>query len=333
MKVLMLTGSIPPEACGVGDYAVNLSSSLRAKGCNVNLVKLDIFSFYRVLKERKKYILHIQYPSIGYRMSLLPQLMAVFTNPVVTIHEFSQVHILRKLAELPLLFFSKKIIVTTEHEKMSISKVWSRFGRKIVVIPVLPAFMPEKDVTEMTERKGLAFFGLMRKGKGIEEFIELARKLNQKFSTFPINIYSAIPKGSEDYFREVKSTSADLDINWHLNKSLNEVSEGLSNSKYSYLFFPDGVSERRSSFIAALGHGVLVLSNSGEMTSLNLQGAFVDVQSPEAALNIIAFLETDNNNNRYSALRQKGLEAFEFYLPMKIAQMHVDIYKNFQGEK
>ncbi|MDG6773618.1 hypothetical protein QCB45_04685 [Thiomicrorhabdus sp. ZW0627] len=331
MKVLMLTGSVPPEVCGVGDYTMNLSSSLMARGCEVDVVKFDFFSFFKVLKNRKKSIVHIQYPSIGYGMSLLPQLMAVLSRPVVTIHEFSQVHILRKLAELPLLFFAKKIIVTTEHEKLSISKVWSRFGRKIIVIPVLPAFMPKEDVIEEAEREGIAFFGLMRKEKGVEEFIELSRKLNQNFRSFPINIYSAIPKGSEDYFDEIKSISGDLDINWHLNKPLDEVSEGLIHSKYSYLFFPDGVSERRSSFIAALGHGVLMLSNSGEMTSSNLREAFIDVQSPEAALGELVSLEADSN--RYIELRRRGLKAFEFYSPINIADMHVDIYKDFLGEK
>ena len=331
MKILMLTGSVPPEVCGVGDYTINLSSSLRTRGCEVDVVKFDISSFFKVLKNKKKSIIHIQYPSIGYGMSLLPQLLAVLTHPVVTIHEFSQVNILRKLAELPLLFFAKKIIVTTEHEKISISKVWSRLGRKIIVIPVLPAFMPKKDVTEIIGREGIAFFGLMRKEKGVEEFIVLSRKLNQNFRSFPINIYSAIPKGSEDYFEWIKSISTDLDINWHLNKSLSEVSEGLIHSKYSYLFFPDGISDRRSSFIAALGHGVLMLSNSGEMTSLNLREAFVDVQSPEEALDQIVSLDADSK--KYLALRQRGLKAFEFYSPTNIADMHIDIYKDFLGEK
>lgn len=325
----MLTGSVPPEVCGVGDYTLSLSFSLKERDCDVDVVKSGFFSFFKVLKNRNKSIVHIQYPSIGYGMSLLPQLLAVLTRPVVTIHEYSQVHTLRKFAELPLLFFAKKIIVTTEHEKISLSKLWGNFERKIIVIPVLPAFMPRSDIKDMTGREGIAFFGLMRKEKGLEEFIALSRKLNQIFPSFPINIYSAIPKGCENYFEEIKASSTDLDIKWHLNKSLNEVSEGLVCTKYAYLFFPDGVSDRRSSFMAALGHGVLMLSNSGVMTSLSLREAFIDVQSPEAALDEIVSLETDSS--RYLSLRQRGMKAFEFYSPLNIADMHIDIYKTFWG--
>lgn len=323
----MLTGSVPPEVCGVGDYTLSLSFSLKERGCDVDVVKSGFFSFFKVLRKRNESIVHIQYPSIGYGMSLLPQMLAVLTRPVVTIHEFSQVHTLRKLAELPFLFFAKKIIVTTEHEKISLSKLWGKFERKIIVIPVLPAFMPRSDIKDTTGREGIVFFGLMRKKKGLEEFIALSRKLNQSFPSFPINIYSAIPKGCEDYFEEIKASSTDLDIKWHLNKSLNEVSEGLIRAKYAYLFFPDGVSDRRSSFMAALGHGVLMLSNSGVMTSLNLREAFIDVQSPEAALDEIVSLETDSS--RYLSLRQRGMKAFEFYSPLNIADMHIDIYKTF----
>lgn len=329
MIVKIFSGSLPPDVCGVGDYTENLTRSLNDLGFRADSIKLDSKNLWDILIDDRSDIKHIQYPSKGFGCSLIPHILSFFIRPVVTIHEYSHAGFLRKMAEIPLFVFSKKIIVTTDHEKNEISKLYSGFNKKISVIPVMPSFLPIDGEEKNSNRAGLVFFGLMRKEKGVEEFISLCFKLNKKIPNMPIKIYSAIPDDCYSFFEEIKEISKELNIEWQINKPLSEVSRGLVKSKYAYLHFPDGVSARRSSFIAALSHGVLVLSNSGLMTPPNLKFGFVDVSSSNDAFYEILNIESGDSD--YEVLREKGLNASKAYSPENIALKHIELYRELKG--
>uniref|UniRef100_Q31EZ9 Uncharacterized protein n=1 Tax=Hydrogenovibrio crunogenus (strain DSM 25203 / XCL-2) TaxID=317025 RepID=Q31EZ9_HYDCU len=330
MKVLMVSGSIPPEPCGVGDYTYYLTGILNTKGVSVSLLKLNFLSLLKLLRVDKDVLIHIQYPSRGFGISLLPQFVTLFKMPVVTLHEFSQVHLLRKISEIPFLIFSRRIIVTTEHEREAIIKLYSGFNKKICVIPVSAAFNPVGEVRSFKHRSGIAFFGLMRPNKGIEEFLGLVEELRYRKLDIPVRVFSAIPVGSEKYFEGIKSSADGLDIEWYLNKPLKDVSSGLLRSKYSYLHFSDGVSDRRSSFMAAISHGLLTISNSGPMTPVILKNAFIDAQTPQQAIEELILLES--NHEKSDKLQQDAMKASKAYSPERITELHIKLYKGVWHE-
>jgi glycosyltransferase involved in cell wall biosynthesis len=118
MRILLVSGSLPPMKCGVGDYTANLANALTRCGGISVAVLTDIaanpvppeFEFQvlpvsdgwrmrntrRILKVARSWkpdIIHVQYPSQGYVRSLLPWLLpALFQMidiPVVqTWHEY-----------------------------------------------------------------------------------------------------------------------------------------------------------------------------------------------------------------------------------------------------
>jgi len=320
--VLIVSGSVPPAPCGVGDYSARLCLLLRERGLDANLIALRRANFFQTLRLSRKAIVHIQYPSIGYGLSLLPQLLCLLARrPIVTIHEFSQVHFLRKLSELPFLLFARRVIVTTAYERNAIEHL---VHRSVDVIPVASTVFPEEMDIDIQAREGVVFFGLLRPNKGAEEFLALARELKAQNPSFPIRAYSSIPARNESYASSILRQGRDLGIDWQVNRSLAEVSTGLLSSKYAYLHFPDGVSDRRSSFVAALTHGLVVLTNKGDMTSPELDEGVVYVDGPSEAFARISEIEHDPVLASEQIERARALSLR--YDPERFTDHHLSIY-------
>mgnify|MGYP001580367953 FL=1 len=99
-KAAMVTGSFPDDPCGVGDYTARLSQELAKQGMHVYVLTTDLpeiksldhysinvckvvkswrlyntFRFVRSLKAMKPDLIHIQYPTRGYRWFLLPNFL------------------------------------------------------------------------------------------------------------------------------------------------------------------------------------------------------------------------------------------------------------------
>lgn len=321
-NVLIVSGSVPPESCGVGDYSARLCSLLRERGVDAHLIALRRGNFLQTLELSRKAIVHIQYPSIGHRWSILPQLLCLLArHPIVTIHEFSQVHFLRKLAELPFLLFARRVIVTTEYERNVLERLTHR---SVEVIPVTSAIHSKDTDSNIQTRDGVVFFGLMRPHKGVEEFLALARELKAHDSPLPVRAYSSVPPGNEEYASQILCQAREIGIDWQLNCSLTEVSRGLLSSKYAYLHFPDGVSDRRSSFVAAVTHGLVVLTSKGDMTPPDLDEGVLYVSKPSAAC--MHILEMENNHELVSEKIKHARPLGQRYDPEHFTKRHLSIY-------
>src|SRR5664280_100229 len=136
-RVILVSGSFPPDACGVGDYTYRLVSALPKQTISVRVFttiaparsldpELDIcptvrrWSFIglpilsRRIKAADPDIVHLQYPTIAYGAGLLPQLLVLTRRPfIVTIHEASASHMLRRLALYPFLILADHVVATT----------------------------------------------------------------------------------------------------------------------------------------------------------------------------------------------------------------------------
>lgn len=144
MKVILVTGSLPPMKCGVGDYTYQLAKSLSA-GPDVEIGVLtdeevsgntdfphfrifpivkgtlrDIFRVNRIFKEWSPDVVHFQFPTMGYKnwgilRLILPGIAWLNNIPVVmTWHEpmrMTNISLLSDLLSKILLFFAKGLIV------------------------------------------------------------------------------------------------------------------------------------------------------------------------------------------------------------------------------
>ena len=97
MKVLMVSGSWPPEPCGVGDYASRLSDALEDVGIDLlrfggkqALRMRNLHQSLGQVRNLEADIIHLQYPTMAYGRSFAPPLFAMLAEVpvVVTLHKF-----------------------------------------------------------------------------------------------------------------------------------------------------------------------------------------------------------------------------------------------------
>lgn len=274
-KVLVITGSYPPDVCGVGDYVACLKNTVQANNWEV-FVKKDwkITNFKKYIKEIGRIApdkIIIQYPTQGYGWSLLPFLLMVYFSIkmgkkcIVTYHEFSNQSLKAKLCQNFFLFGIKKLIVTNEYEKKAIRKWHKRLD--ISVIKIYSNIPRALEIKTFNIRKyNYCYFGQIRPNKGIEQFIELAKELDGDKL-----LLGTIPKEFEEYGQKIIKHAQQNNIFVVNNATLLEVSDLLNDCKVAILPFLDGVSERRGSFLAAIVNGCLICTTIGRYTTDSLK--------------------------------------------------------------
>jgi glycosyltransferase involved in cell wall biosynthesis len=191
MKIAMICGK-PGIACGIADYTGHLVSNLQAASVQVHPIAVqawDLFKSPTLLTQAlslKVDAIHIQYPAAVYGKGLAPQglalLSSIYKIPlVVTVHEFSQTHVLRRLATTPF-SFADALIFTNRFELENFGQRFSWSQHKSNVAPV-GSSVPYLKSTNRNDLE-VVYFGLIRPNKGIEAFLDLAelsQSANQPF--------------------------------------------------------------------------------------------------------------------------------------------------------
>ncbi len=328
---------VAPEVsigCGVADYSDVLAKNLVKIGLNAEVVYVDkwvLKSLFKLIKKisLKKYeILHIQYPSQPYGKNILVNLLGIiyFKRFVFTLHEYSEAHTIRKIASLILCFCAKEIIFTNENEKKIVTKKWLISKQNAYLINIGSNIPFSNYNSKPTIGSTVVFFGLIRPKKGLEEFLNFANICNNKKLKLTFIIVGSKQSGNDTYYQSMIQKINALNINLYLEQPARKVGEILATSNFTYLHYPDGVSERRGSFVAALGNNSIILSNKGINTSIKLYKTFIDCQTPyEAYLAIEKILKGGSIDIDQSCIND--------YLQDKnwdhIAELHKKVYGNF----
>ncbi|HEX7023097.1 MAG TPA: hypothetical protein VF171_09590, partial [Trueperaceae bacterium] len=250
MNIAMISGHYPPEPCGVGDYTAKLCDALRDQGLAVTHLhnKLrspaDVRRLYGRLREQPCDLVHLQYPS-GYGRSLLPHLLSLRHGWLVTLHEMSEAHRLRRLAALLFAARARHLVFTTELERELACRRFPSLAGRSSAIPIA-SNIPAPTSPKQDE---FVHFGLIRPKKGIEEFLAFVRAAQKDaaFGRYRFRIVGGVRDNQRPYLDTLQRAAAGLPITWSLNLTEREVAEVLSRARLGYLPFPDGLSERRGS--------------------------------------------------------------------------------------
>lgn len=329
-KIVFVTGSYPPQFCGVGDYTSKLLSCLLKK----EEFSFDLFyksewslknflKYYKELLSKKTDFYHFQYPTEGYGYSFLPLFLIValaHKNTVTTIHELSSRNLMAYIYTLLLVFFSKTVIVSNELERKHASRFLFN-SNKIKVIPIASNInASDFSKNKFVDREiDLAYFGHIRPLKGIEDFIETVSFLPKLLD---VALIGQSLKNYELFFDEIKEKSEKLNIKVIANKEAEEVANILSNVKIVYLPFPDGVSNRRGTLLASIQNGCVVVSTESEYDKFNIffgEYCYL-VKSNSEAVVIIEKLLNDGYQEKDT---DKIKDIFSWD---NIANQHIDIY-------
>ncbi|EHE3369660.1 TPA: glycosyltransferase family 1 protein, partial [Salmonella enterica subsp. enterica serovar Oslo] len=113
----------------------------------------------------------------------------------------------------------------------------------------------------------LVHFGIISKGKGIEEFIWIIKELNKKNIKFRSALIGYVPGADNSYANLIIEQCTEQKCELLLNKSAAEISNLLAETDMAILPYPDGISERRGTALAAMINRVLVFSLRGQFSS------------------------------------------------------------------
>jgi len=331
MRILMITGSKPPDFCGIGDYADMLTRALNAAGAPTELFHTSDWrprrfpAIARALSASRADLFHIQYPTLGYRRSMVPVLMhlAVLSAPwVVSLQEFSVYRKIRQMALLP--FALQDAVVFTngiERERFKRAAPWMRAPAEVIMIG---SNIPVGKTRERDVRV-VAYFGQVSPDKNLEDFVVLARQARAADAPFRFRIIGGIPAKFREYAVPFLAAAHDAGIETELDLSPEAVADRLANVGTVYLPFPDGVSIKRSSLMAAMLNGTVVLAPYGVLTDDWLRGFVVETPAPADAL--AALRRLDGDTAEREAIRARTIEAARELDWGVVAQRHIALYR------
>jgi glycosyltransferase involved in cell wall biosynthesis len=331
LKVALIVGDNRTPFCGVKNYANSLAQALTEKGLTAHVVTSDNWSakgaleFARRLKKESYDVVHVQYPSIGYRGSLFPHFLGVMnTAPasIATIHEYSALPHLHRMSTHLFRGTARKVIFCSQYELSLYNRNLHNLGSTQTVIPI-GSNIPEA-VSPDTRDTTVIYFGQIRPRKGIEQFIELARTSLESQRSFSFHILGSAPGAHQDYMRELQQ-NAPVGLTWSIDLGFAQVSEILARSFAAYLPFPDGVSERRGSMLAALTNGLPVLSTVSEATPAEMLPQFLPTANRHEALYVLDELAADPG--RHAQLCTASRHHAACYAWSAIAARHVLVYQ------
>jgi glycosyltransferase involved in cell wall biosynthesis len=244
---------------------------------------LSLFSLLGFFRKNQADIVHIQYPTQSYKhkamINIFPIFLKIFLPKIfliVTIHDIKTAHIFNKLRAIPFLIFSDKIILTVIEEKEYLAKKFPFLQSKLEVIPVGSNIEPLKFSIE--ERKKirqklgvkedetlLSNFGYILSKKELEDLLCSTKSLNEEGLKVKLIFISDFSPQTNKYHRQLKDLVSSLNLDsliiWTGYCLQEEVSKYLQSSDICVQLYGDGVSFRRTSFLAALCHGLPIVTS------------------------------------------------------------------------
>jgi glycosyltransferase involved in cell wall biosynthesis len=331
--VVSLCGSIKPLFSGTDDYTDSLIGALQERGIEVHPVNLGHWNLSQagrllsaVAAARPDAIL-MQYPTDAFGGSLAPHAFAVSQRVaplVVTLHEFTGVHVLRRLSIGPLLVRSARVVATAEREASSLVQWYPWLRGRLRIIPIGPNVPPRQWVPAATPE--VVYFGQIRPEKGLEEFITCRDRLMATLpqTTFTI-IGSSVPKFGS-YFDKIaaEARSRAISIVTGLNKE--QVSDRLAACWVALLPFPDGASFRRGSLLAAAVCGVPIVTKTGPDTPADLAALLTPVTTVEDFTALVRHLL--NNPTARQAAHEQSRRMGETVAWSGIADNYIDTFRD-----
>lgn len=336
MRVVLVTGSYPPDICGVSDYTARLRESLLRAGVYVDVLTgrrwglRNVASIMDELLAIDADVLHMQYPATGYGWKLGPQLMSLLRPFVMTIHECSRSHFLRKVSLYPFSLRAPKIIFTNEFEQNYACHFAPWIKGRSAIIPIgNNVSLISGDVNHLTNV--VTYFGIIRPQKGLDQVVTMARLFKARKSGLSVRIVGTVMPGYENYYRHLRCETQGLPVEWVLDLNGENLSSALAETDVAYLPFPDGASERRGSLIAMMSNGATVLTTRGPHTPSAMERAVVIANSADEAVVLAENLYRKPSQRH--VLQKMAVSYARRFSWNEIAAEHLSIYQQVLDRK
>ena len=322
MKVCLVVGSQRARFCGVKDYALRLAEALRELGIEAEVRAPPswrlgaVMAFRRGLRLGAFDVVHVQYPSIGFRYSPVPMLlgwMGVARCVCVTLHEYRSLAWVQRVALQIFRVTARGIVFTTLAER---NQFGSALGRVIGI-----GSNVEAPAGSSKRREAIVvYFGQIRPEKGLEAFLGLA-KLGLGFR---FQVLGAGVERHRGYLEGLRAGSAG-DVEWILDEELEVVAARMSGALAAYLPFPDGATLKRGSLLGALVCGLPVVTVVSDETPGELAEVVLAAKTAEEAQKCLAMLKDEPE--WAAEMSERGRKFAERFSWPAIAAAHVRFYE------
>ena len=170
----------------------------------------------------------------------------------------------------------------------------------------------------------MGYFGYIRPEKGLEDYIETAKNIQKTNPNFKAYIMGQTQDEFSFYHKPLLETLLNSNITLLLNKSNQEVSDILSQTKIAYLPYPDGLTERRGSFLASLLHHCIIVTTKGNFTTQAQLSTFNFVNKEEAHYKITEIIKCETK------LIDKEIDKMNLYIANQIPSSWEDVANKYQ---
>ena len=331
--VTIVTGSLPPDICGCGEYAQLLADELRRMGIEVKLFDRKDWRLRKLVRYAKDLsgsdgdTINIQYPTQGYGWSIVPQLLSMMIRRrkvTITLHEYSRQRWEARLTIRLFFIFADWIIFTTQAERSAACRFapWIVNRSSVISISSNISFRdPEPPETDV------AYFGLIHPSKGLEAFAATASALAGQ-GALRVRAIGQIPAGYEVYAEKVLRELKARGIDTELNRSAEEVAAMLCRTRIALLPFPDGMSRRRGTALAAMGNGALLIT----LKAKEEQDFFgkICIMAPDESKLAELVADALKNPGLYEPVRTAGQEFARSVSWSRVADCYIEVFERLR---
>lgn len=301
MKVCIVSGSLPNMPCGVGDYTASLAITMTEMYSDVDItlvtsrdericretyraMELRYVSGWSIgnlreillaLQSSRPEIIHLQYPTAGYGRGIVPNIIPMVkalvrrgSKTVVTLHEFTEAHWLRKLAILPLLLFADAVVVCDPYEEGKLQRWFPALRKKLWRVPLassIPVLTNKQSRGVKSDGLVLVYFGLLSRLKDVTVILAALATVRREGIDARLRVIGALSRRDQEIFLVAARQLGVADhVCFEGFRSAKEVSHILAEGDIALLPYRDGVTLRRTTLLTVMGHGLPTVTTRKE---------------------------------------------------------------------
>ncbi len=293
MRITLISGSLPEMPCGVGDYTARLASALATEGASVRIVTtrddrvaslpavsvdlatrnwgtLQVPMLLRAARRGPSDVVHMQYPTVGYRHGLAPALLLSalrLLSPgmplVLTLHEYVHLAPLHRAFVAGMALWAHAAITPDRAQLQGLR----RAPRSVIEeIPLASNIRPIASTGARKQSSELVVgsWGMLRPDKGLDVLIDAFAEVARVRSARLIIAGDPGPDSAyADHLRTLASASAVGDrITFTGRLGEAELSEALSEFDVCVLPYVAGLEANRGTYAAAVAHGLSIVATT-----------------------------------------------------------------------
>lgn len=249
---------------------------------NWKVTRENISFIYNILDKYDITAIHMEYPGDLYGKTFLASFLPFFIKLYnfrkhksvtfnVRLHEFSRARLLRKMAILPILWFSDSVYVPALKDR-SITRKFA--GNKVESTIIGTNIEVDSSKLCDDQKKTISYFGSVYSGKGIERMLKIWKEIHARDDKgiFQFKIIGDVGTEDTNHFRDYHKQvwkwiheyglEDILEVTGYISDEA--VSQEIQHSAVATLFYEDGLTLRRGSFLAYLAHGIPIVTAEGD---------------------------------------------------------------------